>query len=140
MPPTPFAIKVPDAELDELRRRLGATRWPEPVPGAGWDYGADVDYVRELCAYWSTGYDWRKHERRLNAFPQFISTVDGVAIHYFRLQARGAVRRGPLLLLHGWPGSTASTWSCLRCPGSVLAGSPSSGDGGRPESRRRSMR
>ena len=69
MAPRPFAIDVPEAVLDDLRARLAATRWPEPIPGAGWDYGVDIAYLRELCDYWRDGYDWRAWEARLNAFP-----------------------------------------------------------------------
>ena len=95
---------MPDAVLDDLRRRLGDTRWPEPIPGADWDYGANVDDVRDLCAYWRDGYDWRAHEAQLNALPGFLcgSTASTCT------SGTSAARRPtafPLLLLHGWPGS-----------------------------------
>lgn len=104
MPSRPYRIDVPQAVLDDLTRRLAETRWPEPLPGAGWDYGANVEYVRELCDYWRTGYDWRAAERRLNAHPQFVSEVDGVDIHYWHVRGEGD-NPFPLLLIHGWPGS-----------------------------------
>ncbi|MFN0186224.1 MAG: epoxide hydrolase N-terminal domain-containing protein, partial [Aquabacterium sp.] len=100
----PFAIDVPQAVLDDLKRRLQATRWPEPIPGSGWDYGADMAWVRELCAYWQDGYDWRRHEAVLNCHPQFLCEVDGVDIQYWHVRGRGP-RPFPLLLIHGWPGS-----------------------------------
>lgn len=104
MAPRPYAIHVPDAVLDDLRDRLGRTRWPEPLDGAGWDYGADVAYVRELCEHWRTAYDWRAHERRLNELPGFLCEVDGVDLHFWHVRSpvEGAM---PLLLVHGWPGS-----------------------------------
>ena len=76
-------IDVPEAVLTDLRERLGRTRWPEPLPRAtddAWERGADLAYVRELCAYWADGYDWRKWETALNAWPQFVSTIDGVSV------------------------------------------------------------
>lgn len=100
----PFRIDVPDAVLDDLHERLDRTRWPEPLAGAGWDYGADVAYVRELCDHWRHGYDWRRHEAALNAVPQFLCEVDGVDLHYWHVRGTGPSPT-PLLLVHGWPGS-----------------------------------
>lgn len=102
--PRPFQIAVPDAVLDDLRERLARTRWPDALPGTGWEYGADVDYVRELCDYWRTGYDWRRHEAELNRYPQFLQEVDGVDLHFYHVRGRGRAPF-PLLLVHGWPGS-----------------------------------
>jgi len=104
MTPRPFAIDVPQSVLDDLRDRLGRTRWPEPIPGADWDYGADIGYIRELCDYWLAGYDWRRHERDLNRFPGFLAEVDGVDLHFWHIRGEGP-DRFPLLLIHGWPGS-----------------------------------
>ena len=67
--PREYRIEVPDAVLEDLRRRLGETRWPEPIPGAEWDYGAKVETIRDLCEYWRDGYDWRAHEAELNRSP-----------------------------------------------------------------------
>ncbi|MBI2765700.1 MAG: epoxide hydrolase [Chloroflexi bacterium] len=104
MPPRPFSIAVPDADLADLRERLARTRWPDPIPGTGWDYGADVGYMRELCDYWRTAYDWRKHEAALNQYPQFRCEVDGVDLHFWHVRGKGP-DPVPLLLVHGWPGS-----------------------------------
>jgi epoxide hydrolase len=90
--------------LEDLRRRLGETRWPEPIPGAEWDYGANVETIRELCEYWRDGYDWRAHEAELNRFPGFRCEVDGVDLHFWHLRSAKPDAL-PLLLLHGWPGS-----------------------------------
>jgi microsomal epoxide hydrolase len=104
MPPRPFRISVPDHVLDDLRDRLTRTRWPEPLDGADWDYGANVEYVRELCEYWRASYDWRKHEAAINEWPGFLCEVDGVDLHYLVAQGRGP-NPLPLMLIHGWPGS-----------------------------------
>jgi pimeloyl-ACP methyl ester carboxylesterase len=104
MAPRPFTIEVPDAVLDDLRERLERTRWPESVEGGGWSYGVDVGYVRELCEYWATTYDWRSHERLLNAHPGFLCEIDGTDVHFWHVRGKGPAPF-PLLLVHGWPGS-----------------------------------
>lgn len=104
MPPRPYQIHVPDAVLVDLRSRLERTRWPDQIPGAGWDYGANLAYVRELCEYWRTGYDWRSHEGDLNRHPGFLCEADGVDLHFWHIKGNGP-RPFPLLLIHGWPGS-----------------------------------
>jgi microsomal epoxide hydrolase len=104
MPPRPHQIHVPDAVLEDLRLRLERTRWPQQFADAGWDYGANLDYVRELCDYWRTGYDWRLHEGHLNRHPGFLCEVDLVDLHYWHIKGIGP-SPFPLLLIHGWPGS-----------------------------------
>jgi pimeloyl-ACP methyl ester carboxylesterase len=100
----PFRIETPQADLDDLHDRLARTRWPDVLPGAGWDYGVPAEYVRTLVDRWSDGYDWRGWEARLNRYPQFTTTIDGQNIHclHVRSTARDAL---PLILTHGWPGS-----------------------------------
>jgi microsomal epoxide hydrolase len=103
---TPFRIDIPQADLDDLRDRLARTRWPDQLPGVGWDYGIPLDYVQELAGYWRTGYDWRVHEEKLNGFPQFTTVIDGQRVHF--LHVRSAVPDAmPLVITHGWPGSIA---------------------------------
>ncbi|MGI8927267.1 MAG: epoxide hydrolase family protein [Tepidiformaceae bacterium] len=104
MPPRPYSINVPQSVIDDLHERLERTRWPDALPGTGWDYGADVAYIRELCDYWRHGYDWRKHEAALNAFPQFLCEVDGHDFHFWHVRGNGP-EPFPLMLVHGWPGS-----------------------------------
>ena len=70
----PFRIDIPQADLDDLKARLARARWPDQLPGVGWDYGIPLGYVMELAGYWRTSYDWRVHERRLNTFPQFTTS------------------------------------------------------------------
>ncbi len=100
----PFRIEIPQADLDDLRERLARTRWPDQLPGAGWDYGIPLEYVQELAEYWRTGYDWRVHEARLNEFDQFITTIDGQRIHFLHIRSAEAGAL-PLIITHGWPGS-----------------------------------
>jgi epoxide hydrolase len=100
----PFEIHVDDAVLDDLRQRLGATRFPDQLEGTGWEYGMPVDTLRDLVTYWRDSYDWRVHEARLNELPQFRTRIDGQSIHF--VHARSAHPDAlPLLLVHGWPGS-----------------------------------
>lgn len=101
---TPFRIDVDEAVIDDLRRRLARTRWPDALPGASWDYGTDLDYARALCAYWRDEYDWREHESRLNALPQYRAEIDGLGIHFVHCPGRGPAPL-PLILTHGWPSS-----------------------------------
>jgi pimeloyl-ACP methyl ester carboxylesterase len=100
----PFRIEIPQADLDDLKARLARTRWPDELPGGGWERGVPVRYLEELAAYWRTGYDWRVHEHRLNQIPQFTTTIDGQNIHFLHVRSPvpGAV---PLIMTHGWPGS-----------------------------------
>ena len=100
----PFRIEVPEAELADLRRRLRQTRWPEPEPVAGWSQGVPLAYLRDLCAYWVDGYDWRATEARLNAWPLFQTVIDGVRIVFGHVRSPRADAL-PLILTHGWPGS-----------------------------------
>jgi pimeloyl-ACP methyl ester carboxylesterase len=102
--PHPFHVDTPQADLDDLADRLALTRWPDELPGAGWDYGVARDRVRQLAAYWRQGYDWRAWAARLNAVPQFTMVIDGQKIHFLR--ARGGAGL-PLLLCHGWPSTPA---------------------------------
>ena len=99
-----FRIDVPESVLADLRKRLAGTRWPEPLPGDAWERGASLQYLKELCAYWRTEYDWRKHEAALNAYPQFICKIDGVDIHFWHVRSKEPSAL-PLVLVHGWPGS-----------------------------------
>lgn len=100
----PFKINIPQATLDDLRSRLALTRWPDAVADAGWGMGTNLDYLKELVAYWQSQYDWRKHEAELNAFQQFKAEVAGVNIHFIHEKGKGK-RPTPLLLTHGWPDS-----------------------------------
>ncbi|MCU1448230.1 MAG: epoxide hydrolase, partial [Acidimicrobiales bacterium] len=99
-----FEISVDDAVLEDLQRRLAATRFPDQIEGTGWEYGIPVSYVRDLVEYWRDGYDWRAQEARLNQFEHFRTEIDGQSIHF--VHARSPREDAfPLLIVHGWPGS-----------------------------------
>jgi len=109
----PFRIEIPQADLDDLRARLARTRWPDQLEGVGWDYGIPLDYVRGLAEHWRTAYDWRAHERQLNDFPQFTTTIQGQRVHFMHVRSRepDAV---PLIITHRRSGASLSrpTTSC----------------------------
>jgi pimeloyl-ACP methyl ester carboxylesterase len=100
----PFRIQVPNAILTDLKRRLSSTRFADELADVGWDYGTNLAYLESLVRYWREKYDWRAHERRLNAFDQFKVNIDGIDVHVLhqRSKSPGAM---PLLLLNGWPSS-----------------------------------
>jgi len=102
--PKPFTVNIAEEVLDDLGSRLARTRWPEPLPGSGWAYGVDLDYLRELVDYWRGAFDWRAQERWLNTFPQFTTELDGQTVHFVHQRGRGP-RPLPLVLTHGWPSS-----------------------------------
>jgi hypothetical protein len=99
-----YELRVPDDTLDDLRRRLAATRLPDAVVGGRWDYGTDLDYLAELLAYWRDGFDWRAQERAVNRLEHRRTEVDGLGLHFVH-QRSAAADATPLVLLHGWPGS-----------------------------------
>src|SRR5664279_1211010 len=100
----PLSIAVPQRDLDDLTDRLRRTRWPDRETVADRSQGVPLDDLRDLCAYWADGYEWRATERRLNLLPQFTTTVDGVDIHFVHLRSADP-NAIPLVLTHGWPGS-----------------------------------
>jgi epoxide hydrolase len=100
----PFRVEVPQADLDDLHQRLARTRWPDGLPGVGWTRGVPLDYLKDLAEHWRSGYDWRKHEARLNQHPQFTTTIDGANLHFLHVRSPEPDAT-PLLLLHGWPGT-----------------------------------
>ena len=100
----PYLIAVPDGDLEDLRARLANTRFPEAATVEDWTQGIPLAYVREVCDYWRTGYDWRATESRLNAHPQFKAEIDGCGIHFLHVRSPDP-DAFPLVLTHGWPGS-----------------------------------
>ncbi len=100
--PRPFRVEIPQDDLDDLRRRLEQVRWPDELPGVDWSYGVPGGYVRELVEYWRTGYDWRAQEARINAYPQFMTTIDNQLVHYLHVRSPEPDAL-PLIVTHGWP-------------------------------------
>ncbi len=121
----PFEVMWDEAAVRSLLDRVRAYEFPPAPAGSGWNLGCDAAFLRELCAYWTDGFDWRAAVRNLNRYPQFIAEVDGFALHYIHVVGEAGGKR-PLLLSHGWPSSTFEFWKVIE----ALA-FPSRG-GGRP--------
>jgi pimeloyl-ACP methyl ester carboxylesterase len=100
----PFHVDVPDEDLSELRRRIIATRWPEPETVADESQGVPLATVQELARHWATDHDWRRCEAKLNALPQFMTEIDGLDIHFVHVRSQHEDAL-PLIVTHGWPGS-----------------------------------
>lgn len=100
----PFQVHVPNSELKDLRKRILATRWPGKETVADHSQGAQLANVRDLVHYWGTDYDWRKAEKKLNAYPQFKTTIDGLDIHFIHVRSKHP-NALPIIITHGWPGS-----------------------------------
>lgn len=100
----PFKIAIPQSALDELRRRVNATRWPDKETTDDRSQGTQLAQLQELVRYWGSSYDWRKIEAKLNSLPQFITNIDGVDIHFIHVRSR-RLNALPVIITHGWPGS-----------------------------------
>ncbi|KAL6247466.1 hypothetical protein RBB50_005812 [Rhinocladiella similis] len=119
----PFTISIPDSALSDLKTRLSLARFPDEIDGAGWDYGAPLADIKRLTTYWKDKYDWRAAESKLNALPQYTTTIqcdgfDPLRIHFIHAKSsrKNAV---PLLFVHGWPGSfieATKIWDKLSSP------------------------
>ena len=100
----PFTVNIPQEEITELRRRIAATQWPDPETVADTSQGVQLATIQKLARYWATDYDWRKGEAKLNAYPQFITEIDGLDIHFLHVRSKHE-NALPLIVTHGWPGS-----------------------------------
>jgi pimeloyl-ACP methyl ester carboxylesterase len=100
----PYRTAIPQADLDDLRARIAATRWPAALGDDTWDRGVPVAYLRELADYWLTSYDWRAAEAEINQYPQWMTEIDGTNVHLLHVRSPEKDAR-PLLMSHGWPGS-----------------------------------
>ena len=97
----PFRIEIPQADLDDLQDRLARTRLPRPAPTDSWDLGTPNSYLAETVAHWKDAFDWREHEARLNAFPQFVTDIDGQTVHFVHVpsqSSRSHVTIAPMLI------------------------------------------
>ena len=104
----PFNFSAEDEALVDLRRRIAATTWPDRETVSDATQGVQLATMRELARYWATDYDWRKVEVRLNGLPQFVTKIDGVDIHFIHVRSPH-VDALPLIVTHGWPGSSLSS-------------------------------
>lgn len=100
----PFNVNVPQDAIDDLHRRLDATRWPARTPDVGWDRGVPLDYLRELATYWRESYDWRSTEAKINEHPQFTTQIDGANIHFLHVRSPEPDAT-PMIMTTGWPAS-----------------------------------
>ena len=117
----PFRIEEPEAELQELRDRVLATRWPDKETVDDASQGPQLATMHALADYWTTEYDWRRCEARMNSYPQFLTEIDGLDIHFLHVRSKHEDAL-PLIVSHGWPGSIVELhWSDgsavhQRCP------------------------
>jgi microsomal epoxide hydrolase len=108
----PFTFHVPDATLANIRERVATYPWHEMPDDGGWDYGTNLDYLKELCAYWIDGFDWRAQETRINSFSNYKARVDGIDMHFIHEEGSGP-NPMPLMISHGWPGSVAEFYNLI---------------------------
>jgi pimeloyl-ACP methyl ester carboxylesterase len=100
----PFTVAIPDSDIDDLKLRLARTRWPNQETVPDWSQGVRLENTASLIEYWEKKYDWRRFERELNSFPQFVTNIDGLDIHFIHVRSKNP-NAMPLILTHGWPGS-----------------------------------
>ncbi|MDG2251742.1 MAG: epoxide hydrolase [Gammaproteobacteria bacterium] len=110
---TPFQISISDEDLEDLQLRLSLTRLPDQLNNISWEYGTDLNYMRELIGYWQDGFDWREQERELNQFDQFKTVVDDLNLHFIHQRSNNPDAI-PLMVVHGWPGSVAEFSKIIR--------------------------
>src|ERR1700749_4202356 len=99
----PFTVEIPEAEIEALRARVAATRWPHKELVDDWSQGVQLAMLQELARYWAADYDWRRCEAELNALPQFTTEIDGLGVHFIHVRSRHE-NALPLIITHGWPG------------------------------------
>ncbi len=109
----PFRIEIAESALDDLRERLRRARWPDEETPSDWSQGVPLAYLQSVCAHWAHQYDWRAREARINAFPQFISEVDGLDVHFLHVRSRHDDAL-PIVITHGWPGSIVEFLKVIR--------------------------
>lgn len=109
----PFTIDIPQDRIDDLNARLAAVRWPDELPGVGWDHGVPVSYLQGLAEYWRTGYDWRAHEAALNELPHHVTEIEGQRVHFLHVRSPEPDAL-PLVLVHGWPATFTEFLDVIR--------------------------
>jgi epoxide hydrolase len=100
----PFTVAIADSEIDDLKQRLARTRWPGSQTVPNWSQGVRLENAKSLINYWEREYDWRRFESELNRFPQFLTAIDGLDIHFIHVKSKNP-NAIPLRLTHAWPGS-----------------------------------
>ncbi|QEC69544.1 epoxide hydrolase [Panacibacter ginsenosidivorans] len=99
-----FKCQISQVEIDDLKFRIKQTRWTDEIKNSGWEYGADLSYIKKLADYWLNKFDWRMTENEINQYPNYIAEIDGVEIHFLHIKGTGKISI-PLIITHGWPGS-----------------------------------
>ena len=102
----PFAIPFSQSAVDDLRKRLQGTRWPDQVPGTGWEYGTHLMYLKELCSFWEREFDWERQVSSLNSFQHYKTQIDDCLVHFVHERGKGP-KPTPIIISHGWPSSFA---------------------------------
>jgi len=101
---TEFKCQIPQSAIDDLKFRISHTRWTDEILGSGWQFGAKLSYVKDLVHYWANQFEWRKVEKEINQYPNYIAEIDGIKIHFLHIKGAGKTSV-PLIITHGWPGS-----------------------------------
>jgi pimeloyl-ACP methyl ester carboxylesterase len=101
---TEFTCKISKPVVDDLKFRISQTRWPDEIKDSGWQFGANLSYIKALADYWLNGFDWKKTEDEINQYPNYIAEIDGLKIHFLQIKGKGKISV-PLIITHGWPGS-----------------------------------
>ena len=101
---SPFEVRISEKALSDLKKRLALTRYPDEPANSGWNYGIPLDDMKTIISYWQDEFDWRNAEKRINAFANFTTTIDGMTIHFIHERGHGP-NPTPLLIPHGWPSS-----------------------------------
>ena len=112
--PRPFQVNIPDEEVARMKRILADTRLPDqpPVPGASWDYGVDLDWLKGMRDTWLNDFDWKAVEREMNSFSQFTVAIESLTLHFVH-QKSSRPDAIPIILFHGWPGMFCSAIACI---------------------------
>ena len=103
-PIKPFYLDIPDETIAHIKSRVAEYPWHEMPDDGGWDYGVNMNYLKEFCAYWAKDYDWQKHQTAINRFSHFKAPVDGIDLHFIHEKGSGD-NATPLIISHGWPGT-----------------------------------
>lgn len=99
-----FTCKIPQSPVDDLKLGISRTRWTDEIKDSGWQYGANLSYIKELADYWLHEFDWRKTEAEINHYPNYIAEIDNIKIHFLHIKGKGK-KSVPLIITHGWCGS-----------------------------------
>ena len=121
-PIKPFHLDIPDETIAHIKSRVAEYPWHEMPDDGGWDYGVNMNYLKEFCAYWAKDYDWQKHQTAINRFSHFKAPVDGIDLHFIHEKGSGD-NATPLIISHGWPGTIVEFLDFINNDQNILSGS-----------------